>query len=129
MFFLDFLWWSDCYVFNSWYVFLILTDILRNKLFEYLFYLYFLPTLMCFSPLFWIPNFFSGGGTPTLPLKTLKNVPVVMLIIFRNKTIVNYPISLVHERYLFTNCGKKAPVNQLKTKVVRNSCFHHSQSA
>ena len=31
MFFLDFLWWSDCYIFSSRYVFLIVTDVLRNE--------------------------------------------------------------------------------------------------
>ena len=33
MFFLDFLWWSDCYIFNRWYVFLVVTDILWNETF------------------------------------------------------------------------------------------------
>ena len=44
-----------------------------------------------------------------------------LLIIFKNETIANCPVSLVHERYLFTSCGKnKSLVDQLKTKAVPN---------
>ena len=44
-----------------------------------------------------------------------------MLIIFRNKTIGNYHISLAHKWYLCTSWGKNdSLVNQLKTKGILN---------
>ena len=79
MFFLDFLWWSDCYIFSIWHAFIIVTDILLNEtlLFEYLFYLYFTHFKKLPSLILNFLNFFGGNRTPTHPLKILKNVPVI----------------------------------------------------
>ena len=81
MFFLEFLWWSDCYIFNRWYIFLIVTGILRNKTFCLnICFIPILPTLRreLPFPIMNFLNFFSGDGTPTHPLKILKNIPVVI---------------------------------------------------
>ena len=122
MFFLDFLWWSDCYIFNRWYVFLVVTDILWNESFwlnihpnrgwpetmrklclstkfphleirwnygisrSDLFYPYFTQFKELPSPILNFLNFFSGDGTPTHPLKILKNIPIVIADNFQRQS-------------------------------------------
>ena len=43
VFFLDFLWWSDCYIFSNWCVFFIVIDIFRNE--TLCLTIYFIPIL------------------------------------------------------------------------------------
>ena len=123
MFFLDFLSWSYCYIFSIQYVFLIVIDFLRNEtLFLNICFIPILPSLMKSLPNFEFVELFAVVmelPPPSTYLKYWRMYLLLLLIIFRKKTIVSYRVSLVHKWYLFTSCYKnKSLVNQWKDACI-----------
>ena len=90
MFFLAFLWWIGCYIFSSWYVFLIVTSILRNETLCFNICLTPISPLSHFkklpSPIFNFLNFFDENGTSLPhPLQILKKDAFVIAYNFQKQ--------------------------------------------